>query len=118
MKLEWTAPAVDDLTGIRNHIARDSELNAGRFLGRIIEAVEKLAVFPEMGRRVPEAEGQEGIREVLFQNYRIIYRIKSEKVQILSVCTEAATWLSWSPSPGKPDESCLRAEPLLASLVR
>jgi toxin ParE1/3/4 len=82
MKIEWTEPAVDDLAGIRDYIARDSEFYAGKFVGRIIEAVEKL---PEMGRRVPEAEEQEGIREILFQNYRIIYRLRSEKVQILSV---------------------------------
>lgn len=85
MKIEWTAPAVDDLTGVRDYIARDSELYAGRFVGRILDAVEKLAAFPKMGRRVPEAEEQEELREILFQSYRIIYRLKPEKVQILSV---------------------------------
>lgn len=85
MKIEWTEPAVEDLAGIRDHIAKDSELYAGRFIGRILEAAENLVSFPEMGRRVPEAQDQWEIREILFQGYRIIYRLTGQKVQILSV---------------------------------
>ena len=99
MKIEWTEPAVADLSGIRDYIARDSDLNAGRFVGRIIEAVEKLAVFPDAGRRVPEAEGQEGVREILFQSYRIIYRIQSGRVQILSVLHGSRDLARLEPKP-------------------
>ncbi len=67
MKIEWTEPAISDLDGIRDYIGRDSEYYASRFIGRIIEAVERLVYFPEMGRRVPEAE-EENVRELLFQN--------------------------------------------------
>ena len=58
MKIEWTEPAISDLEGIRDYIGRDSEYYALRFIGRIIEAVERLVYFPEMGRRVPEAEDE------------------------------------------------------------
>jgi len=54
------------------------------FIERIIEAVERLETFPEMGRRVPEAE-EENIREIIFQNYRIIYRLETEQVLILTI---------------------------------
>ncbi len=37
-----------------------------------------------MGRRVPEAE-EENIREIIFQNYRIIYRLETEQVLILTI---------------------------------
>lgn len=53
MKIEWTEPAVADLAGIRDYIARDSEFYAGRIVGRIIEAVEKLASFPEIESQKP-----------------------------------------------------------------
>ena len=99
MRVELTEPAVDDLTGIRDYIARDSEFYAGRFIERIIEAVEKLSDFPEMGRRVPEAEDQEGVREILFQNYRIIYRIKPEKVQVLSILYGSRDLAHREPKP-------------------
>ena len=84
MKIVWTEPAVADLTAIRDYIARDSEHYAARFIGRIIEAVERLETFPELGRRVPEAADRD-VREILFRAYRIIYRITGERVEILSV---------------------------------
>lgn len=58
-----------DLEGIRDYIGRDSEYYASRFVERIIEAVESLEKFPEMGRIVPEADDK-NIREILFSNYR------------------------------------------------
>lgn len=76
MKLEWTEPALLDLESIREYIAKDSEYYAARFIARIIDAVETLTEFPLIGRYVPEAE-DEKIRELLFHNYRIIYRVDS-----------------------------------------
>ena len=84
MKLEWTEPALSDLESIRDYIKKDSEYYANRFVERIIEAVESLEKFPEMGRRVPEAE-EENIRELLFHNYRIIYRVETDSILILTV---------------------------------
>jgi len=84
MKIEWTEPALLDLDGIRDYIARDSEYYASQFIGRIIEAVENLERFPEMGRLATDA-GAKNIRELLFQNYRIIYRVEVERVLVLTV---------------------------------
>ena len=60
------------------------EYYATRFVERIIEAVENLEKFPEIGRNVPEAE-IENIRELLFSNYRIMYRVETERILILTV---------------------------------
>jgi addiction module RelE/StbE family toxin len=84
MKVEWTKPALLDLESIRDYIKRDSEYYASRFIEKIIEAVESLERFPEMGRSVPEAE-EENIRELLFSNYRIMYRTETERILILAV---------------------------------
>lgn len=84
MKIEWTEPALLDLESIRDYIRRDSEYYATRFVERIIEAVENLEKFPEIGRNVPEAEN-ENIREILFYNYRIMYRVETERILILTV---------------------------------
>ncbi len=40
--------------------------------------------FPEMERGVPEAE-ERNIREILFYNYRIIYRVETERILILRI---------------------------------
>ena len=84
MKIEWTKPALSDLESIRDYIKRDSEYYASRFVERIIEAVENLEKFPRMGRGVPEAE-EENIRELLFYNYRIMYRIETGRILILTI---------------------------------
>ncbi|MCU7861626.1 MAG: type II toxin-antitoxin system RelE/ParE family toxin [Candidatus Thiodiazotropha sp. (ex Lucinoma kastoroae)] len=84
MRVEWTAPALDDLAVIRDYIAKDSPHYARRFIERIFDAAEKLHDHPQMGRQVPEADLSE-VRELIFQGYRIIHRIKPDQVQIVAV---------------------------------
>ncbi len=84
MKLEWTEPAVLDLESIRDYIAKDSAYYAAQFVARIIEAAETLPDHPRIGRAVPEAE-DDVIRELLFQNYRIIYRVEPDRILVLTV---------------------------------
>ena len=84
MKLEWTEPSLLDMENLRDYIAKDSEYYAARFIARIFEAAETLQQFPLVGRVVPEAE-DETMRELLFQNYRIMYRVETDRVLILTV---------------------------------
>ena len=51
---------------------------------QMVLSVEKLLRFPKMGRVVPETQ-DESIRELLHQNYRIIYRIAGERIEILTI---------------------------------
>lgn len=46
--------------------------------------MERLAVFPRMGRVVPEY-GDERIREVGYQNYRIIYRLRDGTIEVAAI---------------------------------
>lgn len=98
MRLEWTEPAISDLTALRDYIARDSEENAARFVGRLIQSAEKLSAFPQLGRKVPEAE-DEAIREVLFHSYRILYRLDPGAIRILRVLHGKQDLASRKPKP-------------------
>lgn len=84
MKVEWSQPARDDLAQIRAHIAADSPRYARQFSERIIGAVRKLHEFPLIGRKVPEAD-LDNVRELIFQNYRIIYHVEEHHLFVLSV---------------------------------
>lgn len=86
VKLKWTPKARGHLRSIYDYISRDSVPYAKRFIERLIAATEKAQQFPEIGRVVPELADYE-LREIIFKNYRIVYRhMKSEQtVQILSV---------------------------------
>jgi len=98
MKIEWTEPALLDLENIRDYIRRDSEYYAVRFAEKIIEAVESLEKFPEMGRTVPEVE-EETIRELLLHNYRIMYRVEADRILVLTVIHGARDLSQRKPKP-------------------
>lgn len=98
MKIVWTEPAVEDLRELHAYIARDSEVYASGFVERIIVAVEPLADHPKLGRFVPETS-DENIRELLFQQYRIIYRVTKDSVEVLSVLHGARDLGGHTPAP-------------------
>ncbi|OGR92104.1 MAG: plasmid stabilization protein [Elusimicrobia bacterium RIFCSPLOWO2_01_FULL_59_12] len=82
--LFWSAPAIDDLTGLRDYIAQGSEYYAVEFIQRILQTVQKLEQFPGLGRIIPEIEDP-AARELIFQNYRILYRLKQDRIDIAAV---------------------------------
>jgi plasmid stabilization system protein ParE len=84
MKLIWTDPSIEDLRSIREYIARGSDFYAANLVEQVVLSVGKLLQFPRLGRVVPEAQ-DENIRELVYQNYRIIYRIARERIEILAV---------------------------------
>ncbi|MBX3421742.1 MAG: type II toxin-antitoxin system RelE/ParE family toxin [Pirellulaceae bacterium] len=83
-KVFWTHQAQDDLRAIRSHIARDAPVTAAAYVRRLRESVGRLREFPLSGQIVPEF-GREEIREVLQGNYRLIYRVGNNRVDILTV---------------------------------
>ncbi|HAK96977.1 MAG TPA: type II toxin-antitoxin system RelE/ParE family toxin [Planctomycetes bacterium] len=84
IRIVWTSQAKDDLREIRRFIARDAPRTALAFVWRLRVAVDRLADFPESGRVVPEIVKPE-IRELIQGDYRIIYRQRMERVEILTV---------------------------------
>jgi len=83
-RLRWTAQAVKDVETICEFIAKDSIVYAHLFAKDILQTVKRLAKFPKSGRIVPEFSN-ENIREIILGNYRIIYRIKNNIIEILTV---------------------------------
>ena len=98
MTVEWAEPAVSDLEGIRDFIGRDSKHYATRFVEKVVEAVENLDKFPKIGRSVPEVE-EENIRELLLHSYRIIYRVETHRISILTVIHGARDLSQRKPKP-------------------
>jgi plasmid stabilization system protein ParE len=84
MRLIWSLQAIEDVEAIRTYVARDSEQYANLLIDRIIAAVDRLEGFPLSGRVVPEV-GDESLREVIYRNYRIVYRLKPEIIEIVTV---------------------------------
>ncbi len=84
-KILWTERANNDLKAIFDFIAIDSIFYAERFIKSLIHSTSKLENFPLSGRIIPEFEQQE-LREIIFKDYRIVYRISEmQDIKILSV---------------------------------
>ena len=80
----WTRQAVDDVEAIKTYVARDSDRYAGLLVERLVAAVGRLDLFPQSGRVVPEV-GDESLREVIYGNYRVVYRLQAESVEVVTV---------------------------------
>ncbi|MBI4931140.1 MAG: type II toxin-antitoxin system RelE/ParE family toxin [Bacteroidetes bacterium] len=80
----WTNPAKIDLRDIHDYIARDSKYYAQKVSQDIIDKSEKLNLFPEIGRIVPEIDDP-NIREIFIYSYRLIYEILPDSVQVLAL---------------------------------
>jgi toxin ParE1/3/4 len=83
-EIVWTDPALDDVAGIADYIAKDSAFYSAAIVQEIKEAAASLADFAERGQIVPEF-GDESMRELLVRSYRLIYKIEERKVFILTI---------------------------------
>lgn len=83
-KVIWTENAIQDLLLIKEFISEDSSARATEWVSGLFDAGEALSTMPQRGRIVPEFN-QENIRELLIENYRLVYRTKKSSVEILTV---------------------------------
>ncbi len=84
MKIVWSPLALEPVNEIADYIAENSLEAAKVWLIDIFGVAERLENFPESGRVVPEVK-RPNIREVIFKNYRIVYRLERKQVSILTV---------------------------------
>jgi len=84
VKVHWTDTAIRHLLVIYEHIAQDSPVYAQRMIDKVTRRSEQIADFPLSGRMVPEYQAQD-IRELIEKPYRLIYRVKSDQVDVLAV---------------------------------
>jgi toxin ParE1/3/4 len=86
-KIHFSPKAEEDLDQIFNYYLDKSKSVSMRYFREIIGSIEKLAEFPEIGRVVPEFldEGIKKYRELIYEHYRIIYRVDHKQVLIIRI---------------------------------
>ncbi len=84
-KIRWSIRAVSNLEEIYNYISKDSKNYANFFIKNVLSAIKSIPDFPNKGRMVPEYMDK-NLRELIFKNYRIVYRIKSSIIEIVAIC--------------------------------
>lgn len=84
MRLRWTLQAREDLLDIGRYIARDKPGAARQWVDRLRQRARDAADMPWMGRKVPEI-GREDVREVMMGGYRLVYRVRDNAIEMLTV---------------------------------
>lgn len=97
MKVNWTRKGCLRLQQIYDYIAADQPGNATNFIDQITRHVELLAEHPRQGKIVAKYQ-REDIREIYEGKYRIVYLIRSEQIDILTIRHSARLL------PEKPDQ--------------
>jgi len=85
VKIVWTELSIHDLEVIFEYISDDSSRYAAITVNKIYQRAQIISDKPFIGRIVPEFN-EKLLRELIADNYRIIYRIKSNaQIDILRV---------------------------------
>jgi len=84
MRITWSSRAKEKVWEYGEFIAQDNPEAASEWIEGILDEVERLKNFPEQGRKVPEVRRAD-VREIFFQSHRIVYRIETKRVVILTV---------------------------------
>jgi toxin ParE1/3/4 len=88
MRVFWSQNAKRELRAIHDYIAQNSARYALGMVDRITQKTACLARWPRLGATVREYS-DESMREILVTPYRIIYRIRASRVEVLSVVHSA-----------------------------
>ena len=84
MKIIWSPLAIDRTTEIAEYIAQDNPSAAGLWVETLFDKVQLLKSSPQNGRVVPETDRKD-IRELIYGNYRIIYKVEKTRISVLTV---------------------------------
>ncbi len=95
VEISWSFQAESDLQDLVRFVCTDGSSAGEVFVAALLEKIELLADFPQMGRVVPEADNP-AYREVIHHNYRLIYRfVPSESaIEMMRI---------WHGARGTPD---------------
>jgi len=83
-QVTWSPEAVEDLESIAEYIERDSSFYAQSVVSQILETSRKIKEFPFIGRMLPEI-GDQNIRERFIYSYRLVYKIRQQRILIVAV---------------------------------
>ena len=83
-KIKWTPKAVEQLEQIIDFISKNSPHYATLTARQIFKRIRLLKKNPRLGRKVPE-RNDPSIRELIHNRYRIVYKLKEDRVEIWTV---------------------------------
>jgi len=85
--IEFSPQSEVDLRLIIEYYRKLNPSTAKRYYHGIMTHIDKLLLYPKMGRPVPEFIDifYEKYRELIFETFRIIYRIENQSIKIIRI---------------------------------
>jgi toxin ParE1/3/4 len=83
-QLIWSPRFLQDVDNACEYIANESPQYAYLFAERLVLFIKTMADQPLLGAIVPEY-GRVDLRERLFQNYRVVYRVSDERIELVTL---------------------------------
>jgi toxin ParE1/3/4 len=90
VNIVWSPPAIEHLAHLRGYIAQDNPKAANRVAAALLDAVERLAELPNLGRPGRVA----GTRELVVPGtpYVIPYRLRGDRLEVIAVFHGRKKW--------------------------
>ena len=85
MNLVYSQEAIADLTRLRAFIADSDPTAAARVAADLLNRINNLRDFPEMGRSVSQAPTPDSVRDFIFGKYVVRYTVHGTGLVILRV---------------------------------
>jgi toxin ParE1/3/4 len=86
----WSPRAIEQLAHLRSYIAHDNPNAANRIAGVVLDAVERLAELPNLGRAGRVA----GTRELIVPGTPCVipYRLRGDRLEVIAIFHERQKW--------------------------
>ncbi len=90
MNIVWSSRAIEHLSHLRAYVALDNPKAANRVAAALLDAVERLAELPNLGRPGRVA----GTRELVVPGtpYVIPYRLRGDRLEVIAVLHGRQKW--------------------------
>jgi len=85
MKIEFSLDARKDLERLKEFIANKNPQSAIRIINELIEGINKLIKFPDLGKQVKQAPVPDALRDLYILDYHIRYLKLSKAIIIVRV---------------------------------
>ena len=85
MKVEFSPESIEDLTRLRKFIKYKNPIAARRVSAELLEGIERIKQFPQIGLGVTSAPDPVSISDLIIDNYTVRYLLGKNVVFILRV---------------------------------
>ena len=87
-EIVWSRRATEQLRAVSEELAARAPFIASPFLDRVLQMVEELSRYPDLGQKIPEYE-RDGFCQRVFAEHRILFQGKADRLHVLAILPKA-----------------------------